>query len=59
MKKQEIVAALENGLTVCHGTSKNIVKRNNQGVLFVTDYKTNMPYELANNHFEDCFVKGS
>lgn len=59
MKKNEIEVALSRGLIVCHGSSKNVVKRNNKGVLFVTDYKTNMPYELVNSHFEDCFIKGA
>lgn len=60
MDKSKILIALKNGLTVCHNNTRNLVKLNNRGVLYVTDFRTNKPYELSTKaHFEDCFIKGA
>lgn len=60
MDKNSILLAIKNGNCVCHGNTKNIVKVNNRGIIFATDFRTNKPYELTNKgHFEDCFLKGA
>lgn len=57
MNKVEVSKAIEQGFTVCHVTSKQVVKETTKGILYSHDHKTGLPYELKSSDFEDCFIK--